>query len=326
MRAALCKSFDAAEPVVIEEIERPEPGEGEVLVRVHAAALNFFDLLIVRNKYQYKPDLPFSPCAEFAGVVEAIGPGASRFATGARVIGNIGWGACREFVVVREEILTPLPDEVSFEEGCGITVTYGTGYYGLKDRGHLKAGETLAVLGAAGGAGLAAVELGKQMGAKVIAVASSDDKLEVCRQHGADVLLNYGAEDLKDALKEATDGQGVDVVYDCVGGDYTEAALRAMAWEGRLLVIGFAAGDIPKLPANLMLLKNCDVVGVFWGEMLVRTPELQAANNEQILEWCKSGALVPHVHGTYPLSEVGDAMQVLARREAKGKVVILPQE
>ena len=326
MRAALCKALDGPESVVIEELGMPVAGSGEVLVRVEAAALNFFDLLITRGKYQYKPELPFSPCAEFAGVVEASGEGVSRFETGQRVMGNIGWGAAREFVVVPENVLTPLPDAVSFDVGCGIAVTYGTGFYGLKDRGHLQAGESLAVLGASGGAGLAAVELGRQMGARVIAVASSEEKLAICRKHGADELVNYKTTDLKTALKELTDGKGVDVVYDCVGGDHTEAALRAMAWLGRLLIIGFAAGEIPKLPANLMLLKNCDVVGVFWGAMLERTPELQAENNTQILEWCASGALKPRIDGTYPLSGIVEAMAKLDERKAVGKVVIRPQE
>ena len=325
MRAALCKNLDDGGAIVIEDVVKPQAGKGEVLVRVEAAALNFFDNLIIRGKYQYRPDLPFSPCAEIAGIVEGLGEGVTKFDVGQRVISYLGWGGAREYVSVREELLTLLPDEVSFEAGCGIPVTYGTGYYGLKDRGHLKGGETLAVLGAAGGAGLAAVELGKQMGARVIAVASSDEKLAVCREHGADEIINYKTADLKDALKEVTGGKGVDVVYDCVGGVHTEAALRAMAWEGRLLIIGFAAGDIPKLPANLMLLKGCDVVGVFWGSMLERTPELQAENSRQILEWCASGAMVPHIHGTYPLSQIGEGLEVLARREAKGKVVILPQ-
>ncbi len=326
MRAALCKSLDGPKSILIEEVEAPVAGHGEVLVRVEAAALNFFDLLIVRGKYQYKPELPFSPCAELSGVVEALGPGVSKFKAGQRVVANIGWGAARELVIVQEKVLTPLPDDVSFDTGCGITVTYGTGYYGLKDRGRLAAGETLAVLGAAGGAGLAAVEIGHQMGARVIAVASSDEKLGVCRDHGADELVNYESDDLKTRLKELTDGEGVDVVYDCVGGEHTEAALRAMAWQGRLLIVGFASGEIPKLPANLMLLKNCDVVGVFWGAMLERTPELQAQNNAQILDWCASGALRPRVHGTYPLNGIVEGMRVLEDRKAVGKVVIHPQD
>jgi len=326
MRAALCKVLEGPNSIVVENIEKPKVGDGEVLVRVEAAALNFFDNLITRGKYQFKPEMPFSPCAEIAGVVEELGTGTSRFEVGQRVVGYLGWGGAQEYVSVREEVLTALPDAVSFIAGCGIPVTYGTGYHGLKDRGHLKAGETLAVLGAAGGAGLAAVELGHQMGARVIAVASSDEKLEVCRQHGADELINYTDCDLKQALKDVTGGKGVDVVYDCVGGAHTEAALRAMAWQGRLLVVGFAAGDIPKIPANLLLLKGCDAVGVFWGAMLERTPELQAANAAEILEWCASGAMVPHIHGTYPLDQIGVGMDILANREAKGKVVILPQE
>ena len=325
MRAALCKSLEKGQKMIIEDIEKPQVAPGEVLVRVEAAALNFFDNLITRGKYQYKPDLPFSPCAEIAGIIEELGEGVTGFDICQRVIAYMGWGGARQYVSVRAELLTDLPDQVSFEVGCGIPVTYGTGYYGLKDRGHLQPGETLAVLGAAGGAGLAAVELGKQMGARVIAVASTEDKLAVCREHGADEVINYQTADLKQALKEVTGGRGVDVVYDCVGGAHSEAALRAMAWEGRLLIIGFAGGEIPKLPANLMLLKGCDVVGVFWGSMLERTPELQAANSNQILDWCATGAMVPHIHGTYPLDQIGAAMEVLAKREAKGKVVILPQ-
>jgi len=322
MKAALCKSLDGPAGLVIEDIAPPQPGPGEVLIAVKAAALNFFDTLITRGKYQSKPDLPFSPSAEVAGVIEALGPGVTGVRAGERVAAYVGWGGAREKVVAKVDAVVPIPDGVSDAVASGISVTYGTAIHGLKDRGHLKAGETVAVLGAAGGAGLAAVEIAKLMGARVIAVASSPEKLAVCREHGADEAVNYASADLKDGLRALTGGRGVDVVYDCVGGDSSEAALRAMAWQGRFLVVGFASGDIPKIPLNLLLLKGCDAVGVFWGEAVKRDPGANRANMRQVLDWIAQGKLAPRIHGTYPLADVREALGVIDRREAVGKVVL----
>ena len=323
MKAALCKSLDGPDAVVIEEIAEPVPGEGEVLVRVRAAALNFFDALILRGKYQFKPALPFSPGSEAAGDIEKVGPGVKGFKAGDRVIcyGFTG-GAVREKLVAKIETLFPLPAQVGYDVGAGVTVTYGTGYYGLKDRGQLKAGETLAVLGASGGAGLAAVELGRRMGAKVIACASTAEKLAVCKQHGAEALINYETEDLKEALRNATGGKGVDVVYDCVGDKYAEPAIRAMAWNGRFLVIGFAAGQIPKIPLNLTLLKSCDIRGVFWGESLKREPDANRENMAQVLSWLADGSLKLHIGATYPMARIVDALKAFEARAVTGKLII----
>lgn len=322
MKAALCKSLDGPAAIVIEEIADPQPGPDEVVVRVRAAALNFLDTLITRGKYQFKPDLPFSPAAEIAGVVEAVGTGVGDLKPGQRVCGYIAWGGAREKVAVPAKLMIPIPDGVSDATAAGISVTYGTAMHGLKDRGSLKAGESVAVLGASGGAGLAAVEIAKLMGARVIAVASSAEKLAVCREHGADELLNYAMTDLKTGLRELTSGKGVDVVYDCVGGDYSELALRSIAWGGRLLVIGFAAGSIPKIPLNLFLLKNAAAVGVFWGEMIMREPEQHRANMIEVLDWCAKGRLKPHVHASYPLARIGEAITALDKRQVTGKLIV----
>lgn len=322
MKAALCKSLDGPEALVVEEVAAPRPGPGEVLITVKAAALNFFDTLITRGKYQAKPELPFSPSAEVAGVVAELGSGVEGVRVGERVAAYIGWGGAREQVVARAEAVVAIPEGVSDAVASGVSVTYGTAIHGLKDRAKLQAGETVAVLGAAGGAGLAAVEIARLMGARVIAVASSPEKLAVTRAHGADEAVNYASADLKEGLRALTGGRGVDVVYDCVGGDSSEAALRAMAWHGRFLVIGFASGDIPKIPLNLLLLKGCDAIGVFWGEAVKRDPAGHRANMRQVLDWVAVGKLDPRVHATYPLADIRAALAVLDRREAVGKVVL----
>ena len=322
MKAALCKSLDGPGAIVIEEIAAPVPATGEVVVRVKAAALNFLDTLITRGKYQFKPELPFSPAAEIAGVVEAIGDGVTEVKVGQRVCGYIGWNGARELVAVPAKLMIPIPHGVTDAAAAGVSVTYGTAMHGLKDRGGLKAGESVAVLGASGGAGLAAVEVAKLMGARVIAVASSPEKLAVCRDHGADDLLDYATTDLKTGLRELTGGKGVDVIYDCVGGDHTEAALRSIAWGGRLLVIGFAAGAIPKIPLNLYLLKNASAVGVFWGEMIMREPAQHRANMIEVLDWVAQGRLKPHVHETYPLARIGEAIDALDKRRVTGKLIV----
>lgn len=322
MKAALCKSLDGPDGLVIEDITAPQPGADEALIAVKAAALNFSDTLITRGKYQARPELPFSPSAEVAGVVEAVGAGAQGVKAGDRVMAYLGWGGAREKVVASAAALVPIPAGVSEEVAAGVSVTYGTAVHGLKDRGRLKAGETVAVLGAAGGAGLAAVEIAKLMGARVIAVASSAEKLDVCRAHGADELLNYETADLKAGLRALTGGEGVDVVYDCVGGEASEAALRAIAWRGRFLVVGFASGDIPKIALNLLLLKGADAIGVFWPEAVKRDPAGHRANMRQVLDWVAAGKLNPRIHATYPLGEIRAALAVLDRREAVGKVVL----
>ena len=322
MKAAVSRTLDGPDAVEVADLPDPHPAAGEVVVRVEAAALNFLDTLITRGKYQYKPELPFSPGAEIAGTVMAAGSGVGRLRVGDRVCGYIGWGGCRERVAVKAEALVTVPPAVALEAAAGAPIVYGTGLHGLKDRAGLKPGETLAVLGASGGAGLAAVELGKEMGARVIAIASTDEKLAICKAHGADDVFNYATGDLKQGLRDLTRGRGVDVVYDCVGGDNAEAAIRSIAWGGRFLVVGFASGQIPRIPLNLMLLKNCAVIGVFWGEMAMREPELQQRNLEQILAWIAAGRLAPHIHKRYPLAETGAAIKSLETRGVMGKVIV----
>ena len=324
MKAALCKSLDGPDAIVIEELPDPVAGPGQVVVRVRAAALNFLDTLVVHGRYQYKPPLPFSPASEFAGVIESLGPGVSGWSVGDRVMGYMQMGAAREKIAVPAQGLVRIAANVADPIAAGITVTYATALHGLKDRGQIKAGDTVAVLGAAGGAGLAAVELAKLLGARVIAVASSDAKLAVCRDHGADEGFNYASGELKQGLRDLTGGNGCDIVYDCVGGVHTEAALRAIAWGGRLLVIGFAAGDIPKIPINLLLLKNASLVGVFWGEHARRDPAAHVANMNVLMDWVAAGKLKPHVHKTYPLAETAAAIRELGERRAAGKVIITP--
>ncbi len=324
MRAVLCKSLDGPDSLVIEDVPEPAAGPGQVVVRVGAAALNFFDTLITRGKYQYKPELPFSPSGEIAGVVESIGEGVRDLVPGDRVAAYLGWGGAREKVAVDAAACVRVPDGVSDEVAAGIAITYGTALHGLKDRAGLKPGESVAVLGASGGAGLAAVEIASLMGAKVIAAASSADKLAVAKQHGADLLIDYSSGDLKSALREATGGRGVDVIYDCVGGSYTEPALRAIAWQGRLLVVGFAAGEIPKLPLNLLLLKGAAAIGVFWGESVRRDPAGHLSNMQQVFHWIAERRLAPRVHGRYSMDQIREAIGLIERREAVGKVVVAP--
>ena len=324
MKAVLCTHACGPDELEIRDLPDPVAGAGEAVVAVRAAALNFFDTLIIAGKYQTKPAFPFSPAAEFAGEVESVGAGVTNVQPGDRVAANIGYGAAREKVAVAADRLVKLPDGLDFERAAGLIVTYGTTLYALKDRAQLRAGETLAVLGAAGGVGLAAIELGKLMGARVIACASSAEKLAFARQHGADATVNYAEEDLKEALRGATDGKGPDVIYDPVGGSYAEAALRAIAWGGRFLVVGFASGEIPKLPLNLVLLKSCDIRGVFWGSWAERNRAGYRANLSEILQLCAQGRLSAHVHETYRLEEIAQALRALAARKARGKVILRP--
>ncbi len=324
MKALLCTRYGTPDDLELADIADPTPAPGEAVVRVEAAALNFFDTLIIAGKYQTKPPMPFSPAAEFAGTIESLGSGDTAFKVGDRVLGYSGYGAARQRVALSVDRLVKIPDSVGFDHAAGLCVTYGTTLHALKDRARLKAGETLAVLGASGGVGLAAVELGKLMGARLIACASSAQKIAFARAHGADHGIDYGSEDLKDALRRLTGGKGADVIYDPVGGALAEAALRSIAWEGRFLVVGFAAGEITKLPLNLVLLKGCDVLGVFWGSWTQREPAGHRANTEQLLAWVAEGKLSSHVHAVYPLEQAADALKALAQRKVMGKVLLRP--
>jgi NADPH2:quinone reductase len=292
------------------------------VVSVKAASVNFPDVLIIQNKYQFKPPLPFSPGSELAGVVKEVGPGVSGWKAGDRVIAFTTYGAFAEEAKTEAARLLALPTGMDFVHGAAFLLTYATSEHALRDRGALKAGESLLVLGAAGGVGLAAIEIGKALGARVIAAASSDAKLAVCREHGADAAVNYASEDLRKRVQALTEGRGVDVVYDPVGGAYTEAAFRSLAWRGRLLVVGFAAGEIPKLPLNLPLLKGAAAVGVFWGDFARREPQAFAESVRQLARWYGEGKLRPHVSQTLPLEKAAEALKLLASREAKGKIVL----
>ena len=322
MKALLCKQFGPPETLVLEDVPSPKPGAGEVVVSIKAASVNFPDVLIIQNKYQFKPPLPFSPGSELSGVVKEVGAGVTNVKPGDKVIAVTTFGAFAEEVKTEAGRLLPMPEGMSFEEAASFVLTYGTTDHALRDRGQLKAGESLLVLGAAGGVGVAAIEVGKALGAHVIACASSDEKLEVCRQHGADETINYSAEDLRERIKALTGGKGVDVIYDPVGGPYAEPAFRSIAWRGRHLVIGFAAGEIPKLPLNLALLKGASVVGVFWGDFTRREPQAFAESARQLARWYQEGKLKPHVSARFPLEKAADAMNLLASRKAKGKVVV----
>lgn len=325
MKAVLCKELGPPERLVVEEVPSPVAGAGQAVVAVHAAAVNFPDLLIIQGKYQFKPPLPFSPGGEVAGVVKEVGGGVTGVAPGDRVIGFSIWGGFAEEIAVDAARLVKVPEGMDLTTASALLTAYGTSYHALVDRAALRAGETLAVLGAAGGTGLAAVAIGKALGARVIACAGTDEKLEVCRQHGADEVVNYTREDLKERLKQLTSGEGADVIYDPVGGPYTEPALRAIAWKGRLLVIGFAAGEIPKIPLNLALLKGCQIVGVFWGAFTSREPERYREGVAELCRWVTEGRLRPFVSKTYPLDRAADALRDLAARAVTGKVVLVTQ-
>ena len=321
MRAILCKELGPANTLVIDDIPSPEPGKGQVKVRVKAAGLNFPDTLIIEGKYQIKPELPFSPGGEMAGEVLAVGEGVQRFKAGQRVMGLTGYGAFAEEILVPENQLIPVPDGMNDHTAAAFSMVYGTSYHALKQRANIQPGETLLVLGASGGVGLAAVELGKAMGATVIAAASSAEKLEVAKEAGADDLINYAEEDLKEALKQRYP-KGVDVIYDPVGDKFTEAAIRNMAWNGRLLIVGFAAGDIPKIPANLALLKGCSIIGVFWGAFTQKEPQTNIQNIMELMQLFNQGKINPRISQVFPFEEYEQALAALTSRTAKGKVVL----
>ncbi len=324
MKAVLCTRFGGPADLEIAEVAPPHAESGEVVVAVRAAGLNFFDVLQIAGKYQHKPPFPFSPGAEFAGIVENVGADVEGVMVGDRVMGWSGYGAARARLAAPVDSLIKIPEALGFARAAALGVTYGTSYYALKDRAGLRPGETLAVLGASGGVGLAAIELGKIMGARVIACASSAEKLAFARRHGADETVNYTEENLRDALRDRTGGRGVDVVYDPVGGTYSEAAVRALDWEGRLLVVGFAAGEIPKLPLNLPLLKSCDIRGVLWGAWTRREPAAHRANTAQLAAWAAEGKLSVHIQASYPLERTAEALQALADRKVMGKLVVAP--
>lgn len=323
MKALLCKAFGPAETLTLEDIDSPRPKGNEVLIEVQAAGVNFPDTLIIEGKYQFKPPFPFSPGGEVAGVVAAVGDKVAHLKAGDRVMALTGWGGFAEQVTAPAYNVLPVPASMDLTTAAAFGMTYGTSMHALKQRATLKPSETLLVLGAAGGVGLAAVEIGKATGAKVIAAASSAEKLEVARNAGADELINYSEQSLKDEVKKLTNGQGVDVIYDPVGGPLFEEAFRCMAWNGRFLVVGFAAGGgIPALPANLPLLKGASLVGVFWGSFAQRQPADNAENFRQLFAWHAEGKLKPLVSQTFPLARGGEAIDALGQRKAVGKLVV----
>ncbi len=324
MKAILCSQYCGPDDLVFADIPDPVPAAGEIVIAIKAAALNFFDLLMIQGKYQIKPPFPFSPAAEVAGVVESVGEGVTEFKVGERVVASCGHNGAREKIAVPALSAVKIPDNLDDDRAAGIIITYGTALHALEDRAAPKPGETLAVLGAAGGTGVAACELGRLMGLKVIACASSDEKLAFARAHGAEIGLNYATEDLKEGLKRLTGGKGVDIVFDPVGGSLAEAAIRSMAWEGRFLVIGFAAGEIPKIPLNLALLKGCDIRGVFWGAWVRLNPERNRANLQKLVQWAAEGKISSHVDRVFPLAQTAQALTVLAGRQAMGKVILHP--
>ena len=323
MKAVLCKAFGPPESLVIEEVDPLKPGKGQVVISVKACGVNFPDTLIIQGKYQSKPPFPFIPGSEVAGIVKELGEGVDTFNVGTRVMAFIGMGGFAEEAIADASHIIPMPHTLDFATASAFLLTYGTSHHALKDRAQLHPGETLLVLGAAGGVGLATVEIGKVMGARVIAAASSDEKLEVCKQHGADEVINYSTEDLRDRIKQLTGGKGVDVAFDPLGGDYSEPVLRSMAWGGRFLVIGFASGDIPRIPLNLPLLKVYSIVGVFWGAFMERDPKHGRENIQELITWMNEGKLKPHVSATYSLEQVADALNNLMERKVTGKAVLV---
>ena len=323
MKAVICKEHGLPDKLeLVTDWPEPEMGEHDVQIDVEAAGLNFPDVLMIQGKYQFQPDMPFVPGAESAGVVSAVGDKVTRHKVGDKVISMGAAGAFCERIVSNEFGVFPMPEGLTFEQAAGVSITYFTSYYALKQRANIQPGETLLVLGAAGGVGSTAVELGKLMGARVIAAASSDEKLALCKELGADELINYSQESLKDKVKELTGGKGVDVVYDPVGGDYAEPAVRSMAWKGRYLVIGFASGPIPSIPLNLTLLKGCSLVGVFWGRFSGEEPEVNLSNITELWTLFGEGKLNPVVTDVFPLEQYEDAFNCLIDRKARGKVIL----
>ena len=326
MKAIVCEQWGLPDTLSVQEIANPQPGPGQVVVDVQAAGVNFPDVLIVQGKYQFKPNLPFTPGSELAGIVRSVADDVTTFKPGDRVIAFTPIGAFGQQIALPVHALMPMPPGLDFATAAAITLTYGTSHHAVVDRAALKAGETMLILGAAGGVGLAAIEIGKALGARVIAAASTDEKLAVCRVHGADAVINYSREDLREAIKTLTNGKGPDVIYDPVGGDYSEPAFRSIGWRGRYLVVGFANGEIPKLPLNLALLKGASLVGVFWGEFVKREPKASLAAMRQLMGWLQEGKIKPRVSGRYALADTARALNDMAARKVTGKVVILPNQ
>ncbi len=324
MKAVLCKSLDGPDALEFCDIPAAEPGVGEAAIRVSAVALNFFDTLIVRGKYQTKPALPFSPGGELTGTVARLGSGVEGLTAGQRVLAYIGCNGCREEAIAPADRVIPLPEGVSDEAAASLPIAYGTALHGLEDRGRARPGETVLVLGATGGAGLAAVEVAASLGARVVAAGASDDKLKVCAERGAAELLNLAGADVKSAVRALNGGQGPDVIYDCIGGAYAEPALRGIAWEGRYLVVGFAAGDIPKMPLNLVLLKGCDIAGVFFSRHVALNPARFREQIGRLLQWTAEGKIRPHIDRVVPLAQTADALRAMEARSIKGKVIVKP--
>ncbi|MCG8696368.1 MAG: NADPH:quinone oxidoreductase family protein [Minwuiales bacterium] len=322
MKAVLCKAYGEPDDLVYEETASPSVGPRDVRVAIHACGVNFPDILLIQNKYQFKPELPFSPGLEVAGEVLEVGPEVKRFKAGDRVMVTCGHGGFAEEVAADEDSVFALPDGVTYKQAAGFPITYGTTYHALVDRANLQSGEVLLVHGAAGGVGLTAVEMGKLMGATVIGTVGSDAKMDIVREYGADHVINYSNESIRDRVKELTGDKGADVIYDPVGGDAFDQSMRCIAWEGRLLVIGFASGRIPELRANLALLKGCAVVGVFWGSFAKRNPDRNRAHFDKMLGWCAEGKLKPHVSMTFPLEQAPEALKALISRKATGKVLV----
>ncbi|WP_194973537.1 zinc-binding dehydrogenase [Aquiflexum lacus] len=326
MKAILCQQHGTPETLVYSDIQDPEPNENEVVIQVKACAVNFPDVLIIQNKYQFKPELPFSPGGEVSGIIEKVGSGVKHLKVGQRVLALCGWGGFAEKVKVSTDRVFPIPPQMDYLTAASTLYTFGTSYHALKDRAQIKSGETLLILGASGGVGLATVELGKVMGATVIAAASTAEKLAVCKDKGADFLINYDTEDLKKKIKELTGGKGVDVILDVVGGKYAEPALRGMAWKGRYLVVGFAAGDIPKLPFNLSLLKGCSIMGVFWGRFSTEEPKQNQQNIMELVGMIQSGKISQYIYKEYSLEEAPQALQDMMDRKVVGKAMVVFEE
>ncbi|MFC5410879.1 NADPH:quinone oxidoreductase family protein [Larkinella bovis] len=324
MKAILCHQYGPPENLRLEETGSPTPGPGKLVIQVKACGVNFPDTLMIQGKYQFKPPFPFSPGGEVAGIVKEVGEGVTHLKPGDPVFALTGWGGFAEETLADGFKAFPLPDAMDFVTAASLMYTYGTSYHALKDRANLQPGETLLVLGAAGGVGLAAVELGRTMGATVIAAASTDEKLALCRQTGARETINYSRENLRERIRELTDGRGVDVVYDPVGGNLSEAALRSTSWRGRYLVVGFAAGQIPALPLNLPLLKGCSVIGVFWGAFAEKQPNDNFKNVQDLLTFYQQGRIKPHIQATYPLEKAPQALREMINRRVLGKLVITP--
>ncbi|MDA7501680.1 NADPH:quinone oxidoreductase family protein [Chitinophagales bacterium] len=322
MKAIVCVKHGMPADLQLQELANLVPSEKEVVIQVKACSVNFPDTLIIQGKYQFQPSLPFTPGSDVAGVIKEVGSGVKGLKVGDEVFSFVSHGGYAEEVVANYKQVFPKPENMDFPSAASFMLAYGTSYHALVDRAKIKSGETLVVLGASGGVGLAAVEIGRNLGAKVIAVASTDDKLELCKTYGATETINYSTENLKTRIKELTDGKGADVVYDPVGGEYSEQALRATAWEGRFLVVGFAAGDIPKISLNLTLLKGCQIVGVFWGRFAMQDPGANLKNSLQILNWFNEGKIKPHIHKIYPLDQTRNALEEMMDRKVKGKIII----